>query len=90
MTEQQENFKNEILSYKKGTGPSYIAIEGYAGTGKTLLTYDIAKAYRDISKRVLIFHCGSLNEGQKKLIRDSNWEIAPIKDYQKYNLNEYD
>lgn len=90
LTEQQENFKNEILSYKKETGPSYIAIEGYAGTGKTLLTYDIAKAYRDISKRVLIFHCGSLNEGQKKLIRDSNWEIAPIKDYQKYNLNEYD
>nr|WP_241484236.1 DNA/RNA helicase domain-containing protein [Bacillus clarus] len=90
LNEHQENIKNDILSSGAETGPCYIAIEGYAGTGKTLLTYDIAKAYIDKSKRVLIIHCGTLNDGQKKLIQNYNWEIAHIKEYEKYNVNEYE
>ncbi|PEC30779.1 hypothetical protein COM99_26065 [Bacillus cereus] len=90
LTENQDNIKDEILSCNTKTGPCYISIEGHAGTGKTLLTYDIAKTYRDSSKRVLIIHCGSLNDGQKKLRRNHDWEIAPIKEYKEYNVNEYD
>ncbi|PGA56755.1 DNA/RNA helicase domain-containing protein [Bacillus pseudomycoides] len=90
LTEHQEDIKNKILSYNTNTGPSYISIEGHAGTGKTLLTYDIAKTCRDSEKRVLIIHCGTLNDGQKLLNRDHGWEIAFIKDYKDYKINEYD
>ncbi|MDF9524731.1 DUF2075 domain-containing protein [Bacillus cereus] len=89
LTEHQQKIKDEILSYNTNTGPSYISIEGHAGTGKTLLTYDIAKAFRDSEKRVLIIHCGSLNDGQQ-VLRNHGWEITPIKDYEDYNVSDYD
>lgn len=90
LTEHQEEIKNKILSYNTNSGPSYISIEGHAGTGKTLLTYDIAKTFRNSEKKVLIIHCGSLNDGQKLLKRTHGWEIAFIKDYKDYKMNEYD
>ncbi|PGR82060.1 hypothetical protein COC43_03275 [Bacillus thuringiensis] len=90
LTEHQENVKKQILRLNKKTGPSFFSIEGYAGTGKTLLTYDIAKQYISSSKRVLIFHCGSLNSGHVNLIQNYNWTIVAIKHYRAYNLSKYD
>lgn len=89
LTEHQDNYKTEIINLSTEAGPSYIAIEGAAGTGKTLLAYDIAKEYRNKSKRVLIIHCGTLNAGHKKLMFD-DWEVTGIKGYGSYSFNEYD
>lgn len=90
LTDHQENIKKEILNLSTKTDPCFISIEGSAGTGKTLLTYDIAKDYINNSKSVLIFHCGSLNSGHYKLRDDYSWSIAPIKNYESYSLSKYD
>ncbi len=91
LTTHQESIKNEILkqvSSNKDT--NFIALTGSAGTGKTLLTYDIAKEFLEQGKKVLIIHCGYLNEGQNKLNDKYGWSIIPIKKYSSQDLSEYD
>lgn len=61
---------------------------GSAGTGKTLLAYDIVKEYKQ-TKNPLIVHCGYLNEGHQTLIRDG-WNIVPIRDLRRRNVADYD
>lgn len=90
LTNHQENIKKEIIKLTSRSGPCFISIEGSAGTGKTLLTYDIAKECINNSKNVLIFHCGALNDGHNKLLKDYSWIIAPIKDYNSHNFSNYD
>ncbi len=91
LTHQQEEIKFQILkTIKDKTKANFIAITGSAGTGKTLLTYDIAKTVRSEGKKVLIIHCGILNDGQEKLKGMYNWEIIPIKSYTSKELSEFD
>lgn len=90
LTHQQERYKNDILKLSTKDGPRYISIQGSAGTGKTLLTYDIAKEYINNKKKVLIFHCGSLNNGHHRLRANYSWSIAPIKSLEYYDLSKYD
>ena len=90
LTDHQKNIKKDILNLSTKTGCCFISIEGSAGTGKTLLTYDIAKEYINNKKNVLILHCGSLNDGQHYLRSKYNWSIEPTKNYVKYNLKDYD
>lgn len=90
LTDHQENIKKEILKLIPKTGPCFITIEGNAGTGKTLLTYDIAKEYINNTKNVLIFHCGTLNGGHHKLREDYSWTIAAIKNYRSYDVSNYE
>lgn len=90
LTHQQEEFKSQILG--KFDGPKlakFIAVVGSAGTGKTLLVYDIAKEALKLFKKVLIIHCGKLNEGQFELIQHG-WNIIPIKDYLRQDFSPYD
>ena len=60
--QQDEIKRNVLVSFENG---NYLwGIRGAAGTGKTLLLYDIAK---NLSKnyRVCIVHCGLLNDGHR-------------------------
>ena len=91
MTKQQETFKSEILkAIEDKTTTSFISIIGSAGTGKTLLTYDIAKELRLDGKKPLIIHCGILNNGQDKLKNKHGWDITSIKYYYTHELSDYD
>ncbi|EKN69278.1 hypothetical protein BABA_10461 [Neobacillus bataviensis LMG 21833] len=90
LTDHQVNIKKEILSLSNFNAPCYISIEGSAGTGKTLLTYDIAKEYINDSKKVLIFHCGRLNSGHHKLRDNYSWEVSNIKYHESFTLSMYD
>jgi hypothetical protein len=91
LTDQQELFKGKIIAVlKDNTKANFFAVTGSAGTGKTLLTYDIAKEIINNRKKVLIIHCGNLNNGHHKLNAVNNWKIAPIKAYTSYNLSDYD
>lgn len=83
LTHQQEEIKNEIFEkINKGCANTIFSISGTAGTGKTLLTYDIAKKLRD-EYRVTIIHCAQTNNGIKKLKNDHKWSIKVIKEYSK-------
>ena len=79
LTDQQEEFKKAIITQFNTPDFDFVSIYGAAGTGKTLLTYDIAKEYINSHTKVLIIHCANLNEGQIKLQEDYSWVIKPIK-----------
>ncbi|SJZ69226.1 replication restart DNA helicase PriA [Pilibacter termitis] len=78
LTKEQQQMKKEILKGDK----SVHMIEGKAGTGKSLLLYDIAKELisnpeYNLSK-VKIFHCGYLNKGHEAL-QKKGFDIRGIK-----------
>lgn len=93
LSAQQSTYKREILSADIAN-QSIFSIVGGPGTGKSLLTYDIAKEYIRQGKKVLIFNCAKLNDGHKTLIKKYHWPIEPIQNFQlsnlQYNFNEYD
>jgi DNA replication protein DnaC len=62
LTNQQFDFKRRILEHLKKEKHPVIAIAGIAGTGKTLLVFDLAM---ELSRknRVLILHAGLLRKG---------------------------
>lgn len=91
LTDQQTLFKKEIEQLIESKEEIFICIEGAAGTGKTLLAYDIAKHYMECSKsRILIIHCGLLNEGHDILIKDYLWPIIPVKELKDIDIEKYD
>ncbi|MEL3961477.1 ATP-binding protein [Lysinibacillus endophyticus] len=95
LSAQQSTYKREILNLIPTDKTSFIVIEGGPGTGKTLLTYDIAKEFMKNNKKVLIFNCGRLNKGHEKLINDYQWPIEPISNFNKakqltYDFSQYD
>lgn len=68
LTQQQEMIKKNICDSQslKSSGTGFWGITGIAGTGKTLIMYDLAK---EMSKngRVLLIHCGILSDGHRML-----------------------
>lgn len=90
LTQHQEEVKNQIMgSLNSPKAANFISITGSAGTGKTLLTYDIAKELINSGKVPLIIHCGQLNDGHEEL-KNNEWEITAIKNYGTYDLDNYD
>ena len=90
LTQQQEDVKNNVLgSLKPPKAARFISIIGGAGTGKTLLTYDIARSFFSSGKKPLIIHCGQLNDGHLELIQNG-WVIVSIKDYETQSLANFD
>lgn len=86
LTNYQEEIKNAIINHiDKHT---IFSISGSAGTGKTLLTYDIARTLMNMKLKVIIVHCAQINEGINKL-NDSGMKIIPIKDFNTKLNNNY-
>ena len=66
LTNQQFDFKRRILEHFRDEPHPIVSIEGAAGTGKTLLLFDLAL---ELSKKdqVLLIHSGYLREGHLTL-----------------------
>ena len=66
LTEHQQQMKEKVLSGVRRSSATLWGITGEAGTGKTLLLYDIAK---ELSKnyRIAVVHCGKLSDGHERL-----------------------
>ena len=89
LTNHQENIKKEVMNFVNDPNRGcFYAITGAPGTGKTLLTYDVARTLMEQGKQVIIGHAGSLNNGHYKL-KDNGWSIYRTKDIIriKYNHN---
>ena len=65
LTDHQEEIKNKILSGLSNNNIIW-GIQGGAGTGKTLLLYDIAKSL-SLHYKVIIIHSGILADGHRFL-----------------------
>jgi len=90
LTSQQEDIKSQITQALNGGNKyNFISVTGSAGTGKTLLIYDIVKELKKDKKKPLIIHCGYLNNGQHEL-NIHGWEIIPIKNSIYCELSKYD
>jgi len=81
LNQLQELIKKNILdSFFTSHKSSLCGIKGSAGTGKSLLLYDIAGTLSQ-DFRVGVIHCGFLNEGHKYLNSHvKNFSIIPVKD----------
>jgi hypothetical protein len=89
LTAHQEEIKIDCTKDISKKKTSFISICGKAGTGKTLLTFDIAKEYISVGKKVLIIHCGYLNRGHIILRDTYGWDVIPIKEWNSRNLLDY-
>ncbi len=84
----------ELIIYNNA---SYISITGAAGTGKTLLIYDLVSSLQNINPVIIslqninpvIIHCGNLNDGQTTLVQQEKWHIVPIKKCNDLDLNNH-
>lgn len=89
LTGQQEDVKRRIFALVSGSQSSvFIALTGAAGTGKTLLAYDIIKEMMDVELSPLIVHCGKLNGGHA-VLGDAGWKIISIKDISRVDVAAY-
>ena len=91
LTLQQQEIKDEILKAIDSDSASYYAITGAAGTGKTLLVYDIAK---ELSKRgkLGVIHCGQLADGHRyidKVCKDIDIFSATLLKSNNYDVSSY-
>lgn len=90
LTSQQEEIQRNILgSFELATSASFTALTGSAGTGKTLLAYDIVKSAVQRGKACLVVHCGYLNDGHQKLIEEG-WKVIPIRRFGTQRLADFD
>lgn len=89
LTSHQEEIMNEIMSNIKN-GNKFFLIQGDAGTGKTLLTYHLAKELKRKNYNVALIHCAQINNGQYKLINNYQWNIYPIKNFSTLFSRKFD
>lgn len=89
LTAQQDEIKSKIINiFSGGMKAKFISLTGSAGTGKTLLAYDIVADLFNIGGSPLIVHCGNLNNGHRELM-SAGWEIISIKSIDKYDLTKF-
>lgn len=87
LTGHQEEVVKEVLLGKYRV----YAIKGNPGTGKTLLTYHLARQFISQGKKIVILHGGNLNAGHLKL-NEYHFNILPIKDFREAicNIGNYE
>lgn len=90
LTDAQEQIKqNIIVDVQKERFRNFWGITGRAGTGKTLLIYDLARDLSEIGK-VCVIHCGVLCDGHIYLQHKiNNFDIINAKSINKYNFENY-
>lgn len=89
LTEYQENIKRKIYENVSDGAQKYYAITGNAGTGKTLLLYDIAKNIT-VDKKVLIVHSGIECEGHRVINKlFDNIYVIPASKLQQESLEDF-
>ncbi len=78
LTDHQEKIKSHLLSMIDMDKGGYFCIKGEAGTGKTLLLYDIALQLARLAP-TLIVHCAKLPQGYQQLNNKvDNFSLVPI------------
>ena len=90
LTDGQEKIKEPIIKgCKNRTKYEFFSIRGAAGTGKSLLLYDIAKEL-SAEEKVCIIHCGMLSVGHYELNKlCGNFKIIAAKNVDGFDFTPY-
>lgn len=90
LTDNQQAIKKEIVKVIDKRKIEFFCVSANAGTGKTLMLYDIAKSiyFEHGQNTALIFHCGKLNEGHFRLNTNHKWNIHSIADVNEASIKE--
>ena len=80
LTGNQEDVKKAILAAFETHTSDFFCLSANAGTGKTLLSYDIIHEMIQKQTDCLIIHCGKLNQGHEHLNQTKGWHIHSISD----------
>lgn len=84
LTNHQESIKKSIIQkITTSSSDKIFSISGSAGTGKTLLTYDIAKELISLGIDVKIIHCAQGNNGIYTL-NSNGWDVMTIRNFNTY------
>ncbi|MEE1249422.1 MAG: DNA/RNA helicase domain-containing protein [Lachnospiraceae bacterium] len=90
LNSKQTEIKNKIVSFFCGEKSGLWGIKGAAGTGKTLLLYDVIKSMSE-AKKVCAIHCGILSDGHTYLNKFmKNVDIIDAKSINQTDFSEYD
>jgi hypothetical protein len=87
LTSPQQKVKTEIQEKFDLGEFAYFCIVANAGTGKTLLLYDIAKDYINRGTKVVLIHSGKLNDGHYKLSKLYGWKIYSVSSVDQISVN---
>lgn len=88
LTSHQQDIKREIIKNIESKTYKLFCISANAGTGKTLLIYDIAKSLIGNKLEPLIIHCGKLNVGHTNLNKH-DWKIISVRNINKEFLDQF-
>lgn len=92
LTNHQAQIKASFAAACKeaaGEQPVVFLVYGSAGTGKSLLLYDLAKSL-EVEGQACIVHCGLLSEGHELLNkRQDRFHIISAKGIERVDLREY-
>lgn len=90
LTSRQQEIKQDIIDKLDIDSSMCFALSANAGTGKTLLLYDIAKTFYSQKRKVGIIHCGNINNGQCELNSKFGWNIVSIGSIKEiYQINAF-
>lgn len=87
LTAHQQNIYKETLAEISNDIIAPIAIQGGAGTGKSLLLYTIARSLTN--RKVVVIHSGYLNQGHKEL-NEHGFKIIPALEIKNVNYENID
>ncbi len=80
LTTAQQTVKDEFNHARRRHPFMLFSIAAGAGTGKTLLLYDMAKTAMDAHIPIALIHCAPLSEGHVHLRDDHQWPIFTATD----------
>ena len=85
LTVQQDQIKRSILKHSN----RFVAIEGKAGSGKSLLLWDLANCYKEQGENICIIFCANL--GDVHYIKScTGMNLIQIKDFNWDEISNYD
>lgn len=90
LTQSQQTTKSQLTRFLKSKSDVFVGLTGGAGTGKTLLVYDLAKQIGQ-KQKVLVIHVGPLCLGHIRLGKHlCGVTVVSVDDKAKINGADYD
>lgn len=88
LNNEQEQAKKRLINSSK----IYVGLKGAAGTGKSLILFDVAKEFSNNGEKVLFVFCSAIYDHDtiRKINEQSGFQFIDIRDLGSTSLNNYD